>query len=223
MDDSVSSSRSAQLALLGGAAFAVLLMSGLLMQAVATGGAEEESRNEVVARYSDGGNELLVEVGALLIGLGVAFALPFLASLHRVLRSIEGDRSVLPTAAVAGGVVMLVMLCAASVATVAAFSSYDFYEAYQVDPDVVLLMQSVSFSALGYALVGGSVFVASTSIAAFETRVMPRWMGVGGLVLAAVCLFGEWALMLFLPLPLLLTWTAVASALLLVSERRTRR
>ena len=206
-----------------GLVFATLCAVGLVLQALAFGGAEEESRNEVVARYSDGGNELLVEVGALLIGLGVAFALPFLASLRRVLRSVEGDRSVLSTAAVAGGVVMAVMLCAASVATVAAFSSSDFYDAYQVDPDVVLLMQSVSFSALGYALVGGSVLVAATSIAALGTRVMPRWMAYGGLVLAAACLFGEWALVLFLPLPLLLTWTAVASAFLLVRERRTGR
>lgn len=212
----MSGSRFERLAAAGGAVSAVLLLAGLLLQAVAVGGAEDESRAEVVARYSDGGNELRAEAGALLVGLAVASLLPFLGSLRATLRPREGERATLPTAAFAGGVVLAVMLMASAASTAAAFSSYDFYEAYQVDPSAVLLMQTVSFSTLGFALVGGGVLVGATSLVALRARLLPRWLAVAGLPLSLLLLVGELALILFVPVPLLLLWTFGVSVLLVV-------
>lgn len=218
----MSGSRWTRLATIGGAVSAALLLAGLLMQAIAVGGAEEESRDEVVARYSDGGNELWAEVGALAISLAIAALLPFLASLRAILRSVESERALLSTAAVAGGGVMASMLGVSTSSTVAALSSYDFYEAYEVDPNVVLVMQSVSFHALGFALVGGGVLVGSTSIVALRTALLPRWLAIAGLALAAILVFGEWALFFSFPVPLLLLWMLVVSVLLFGRERRVR-
>jgi len=216
----VSGSRWERLAAAGGALFAPLIVAGLAMQSVAVGGVEEESRAEVVARFSDNGNELWVEVGGLLVGFALFFVLPFLASLRVLLRSAEGEGAVLSTTAVAGGAVMATLLASATAINIAAFSSYDYYDAYEVPPDTVLLLQSVFFYLQGFALVGGGVLVGATSVVALTARLFPKWFAIAGLALAALCMSGTWALFVFLPLPLLLLWILVVSVLLVVRERR---
>jgi len=216
----VSGSRWERIAAAGGAIFAVLLIAGLAMQSIAVGAVENESRAEVVARFSDNGNELWVEVGGLLVGFAVVFVLMFLASLRVSLRSAEGETAVFSTAAVAGGALMATFLAAATAINVAAFSSYDYYDAYEVPPDTVLLLQSVFFYLQGFALVGGGVLVGATSLVALKARLFPKWLAIAGLALAAVCTFGTWALFVFVPLPLLVLWILVVSVLLVVRERR---
>jgi hypothetical protein len=211
---SASSPRAQRLAAAAGAPSACLLLAGIVLQGLAFDGAGDESSAEVVARYSDGGNELLAHVGALVAGFGVALALPFLAALRDALRFQTREQGVVATAASAGGLLMVAMTAASMAVTEAAFSSYDAYDAYETDASTVLLMQSVSFYALGFALVGGAVLAGSTSIVAMKTRLLPKWLAVAGLVLAAVCLFGSWALIVFVPLPLLLVWVLVVAVLL---------
>jgi hypothetical protein len=194
--------------------FPLLLIAGLLLQGLAVGGAEEESREEVVARYSDGGNELLAEIGALVVGLAIACALVFVASVRAWMCSVEGERGVLATAALAGGTLMGGLLAVSTAANVAAFSSYDFYDAYETDASTVLLLQSVAFYALGFALVGGGVLVGSASIAALRARRLPRWFAAAGLALAAVLVLGEWALFFTFPVPALALWLLLAGVLL---------
>jgi hypothetical protein len=195
--------------------FAPLMLAGLLAQTLAVGGAEDESRQEVIARYADGGNELLVHVGALLVGFAVVCGLPFFAGLRGAARRAEEDApAVMSSAAFAGGVVLTVLAATASAVTLAAFSSSDYYEAYEVDPDVVLLMETLSFSALGLALVGGAVLVGATSVLALRTGLLPRRLAIAGLPLAGLLAFGEWAMWLTFPLPLLLIWVLVVAVLL---------
>jgi hypothetical protein len=206
--------RSQRLAAAAGLPSACLLLAGIVLHGLAVDGAGDESRAEVVGRYSDGGNEVLVHVGALVLGFGVALALPFLAALRDALRLQRGEHGLLATAAFGGGLFMAAMMAVSVAVTEAAFSSYDAYDAYKIDPSTVLLMQSVSFYALGFALVGGGVLVGSASIVAVRTGLLPRWLAVAGLALAAVGLFGPWTLIVFVPLPLLLLWTVVVALLL---------
>lgn len=207
----------------GGAVFALLYGAGFALHGLAAGGADEESRAEVVARYADDGNELRIHLGGLLIGFSIVFLLGFLARLRGTLRELEGERAVFSTAAVGGGLVIAMLVAVSAAVTIAAFSSSDFYDAYRVDPDIVLLMQTLSFTALGYALVGGAVLVGTTSLVALRTRLLPRWLSVGGLGLAVVLAFGEWALFVPLPLPLLLLWLFAVSVVLSGRERRARQ
>lgn len=212
-----------RVAAFGGAVFVLLYAAGFVLHGLATGGAGEESRAEVVARYADGGNELWIHLGGLLIGISIVFLLPFLARLRATLRELEGERAVLSTAALGGGLVIAVLVAVSAAVAIAAFSSSDFYDAYRVDPDIVLLMQTLSFTALGYALVGGAVLVGTTSIVALRTRLFPRWLSVGGVGLAVVLAFGEWALFVPIPLPLLGLWLFAVSVLLGARERRERQ
>lgn len=215
-------SRSDRVAASGGAAFALLYAAGFVLHGLASGG-DEESRAEVVARYADGGNELRMHVGGLLIGFSVVFLLPFLGRLRAALRESEGPRAVFSTAAVGGGLLLAALAAVSAAVGIAAFSSSDFYDAYRVDPDVVLLMQTLSFAALGYALVGGAILVGATSVVGLRTGFLPRWLAVAGLVLAVVLAFGEWALFVPLPLLLLLLWLLIVSVVLEARERRAGR
>lgn len=207
-----------RLAAAGGAIFAVLYAAGFVMLGIA-GGEGDESRAEIVARYSDEGNEIWALVGGLLVGFAVFFVLPFLASLRATLRAVEGEKAVFSTAALAGGVVMAVLFSVSATVTVAAFSTYDAFEGYRVDPEAVLLLSSISFYGWGYAVVGGGVLVGATSVVALRTRLLPRWLTLAGLVLATVLMFGHAVLFVFIPLPLLVLWVLVVSVLLVVRER----
>lgn len=211
-----------RLAAAGGAIFAVLYAVGFVLHGLASGTSNDETRGEVVARYADEGNEALVHVGGLLIGFAIVFLLLFLGQLRRALRRVEGAGAALSTAAFAGGVLLAGLAATSAAVGIAAYSSGDFYDAYRVDPDVVLLMETLSFTALGYALVGGAVLVGATSVVALRTRLFPRWLALAGLVLAAVCAFGEWALFVPFPLAALLLWLLVTSVLLVARQPGAR-
>jgi hypothetical protein len=210
------------LAASGGAIFALLYATGFVMQGLAAGGGEQgdESRAEIVARYSDAANEVSALLGGLLVGVALFFVLPFLATLRATLRAAEGERAVFSTAALVGGVLMAALFAVSGATSVAAFSTYDAFDAYRVDPDAVLLLSSLSFYALGYAVVGGGVLVGATSVVALKARLLPRWLAASGLVLAFVLMFGHAVLFVFLPLPLLVLWVLVISVVLFVRARR---
>ena len=212
------------LAASGGAVFALLYATGFVMQGIAAGGGEEggESRAEIVARYSDAGNEVWALLGGLLVGVALFFVLPFLATLRATLRAAEGERAVFSTAALVGGVLMAALFAVSSATSVAAFSTYDAFDAYRVDPNAVLLLSSLSFYGLGYAVVGGGVLVGATSVVALKARLFPRWLTVSGLVLAVVLMFGHAVLFVFVPLPLLVLWVLVISVVLFVRTRRAQ-
>jgi hypothetical protein len=215
------SARWERLAAAGGAIFAVLYAAGFVMLGIAGGGGEvDESRAEIVARYSDEANEVWALLGGLLVGVAVFFVLPFLASLRATLRAAEGEKAVFSTAALVGGVLMAALFAVSAAVSVAAFSTYDAFEAYRVDPDAVLLLSSLSFYGWGFAVVGGGVLVGATSVVALRTGLLPRWLALAGLVLAAVLMFGHLVLFVFLPLPLLVLWVLVVSVLLAVRERQ---
>ena len=211
-----------RIAAAGGAIFALLFGVGFVLHGLAAGSDNGESRAEVVARYTDGGNEALAHMGGLLIGFALIFFLPFLGRLRQALREVEGGRGVFSTTAVAGGAVMAAMAAVSAAVAIAAISSSDYYDAYQVNPDVVLLMQTLSFTAVGYVLVSAAVLVVATSIVALRTGLFPRWLGIAGCALAVVCAFGEWALWVTLPLLLLLLWLFMISTALVVRDRRPR-
>ena len=212
----------ARVAAAGGAIFAILYAAGFVLHGLASGSSNDETRAEVVARYADEGNEALVHLGGLLIGFALVFLLLFLGRLRAALRRVEGGPAALSTAALAGGVLLATLAAVSAAVGIAAHSSADFYDAYRVDPDVVLLMETLSFAALGYALVGGALLVGATSLVALRTGLFPRWHALAGLVLAAVCAFGEWALFVPFPLAALLLWLLVTSVLLVVRQPRAR-
>lgn len=202
----------------GGAAFAALLFSALLLFSLDEVGGGI-SRADVVATYSDGSTELRKEIGATLVGFAIVCLLFFLGSLRDAVRAVEGERSVLSSAVFAGGVVMAVLLGVSAALETAAVSTDGFFEAYDVDADIPLVLASLSVWTLGFAIVGGGVLVGATSLAALRTDLLPRWLALAGLVVAALAFFGETTVAFVFPVMLVLLWVLIASVLL---ARRSR-
>jgi len=199
----------------GGAVFAVLLITGLVLAEMGMPGSDA-GREEVLVHFGSDRTELRQEIGATLAGFAVFFLLPFLSSLRSTLRAHEGGRAILSTAAFAGGLVMAALLLVSSALVTAVSSTAGFFDAYRLDADTPLLFSALSFWLQGYALVAGGVLAASASLVALKTRVLPRWLAIIGIVLGVVGFFGESAMALFVPFPLLMLWILVVSVVLVV-------
>jgi hypothetical protein len=196
-----------------GAAFAVLLLVGFALQD--TGASSPSvSTAEVVSSYSDAGTELRKELGATVVGFAVFFLLVFLGSLRSTLRRAEGVDHHLSSAAFAGGIVMVVFLGASAALETAVASADGFYDSYEVDASTVLAFSTLALWALGFAMVGAAVLVGSASLLAWKVGLLPKWLAIAGLVVAALGFFGESTAALVVPLILAAAWLLVVSVIL---------
>ena len=196
-----------------GLVFAVLFVAGFALQD--TGALTSDvSTDEVVSRYSDGDTELRKELGATVIGFAVAFLLVFLGSLYGTLRRAEGERRLLSTAALAGGVVMAVFIGASAALETAVPSAEGFYDNYEVDPGTVLTFATLALWALGLAMVGAAVLVGSASLLAWKAGILPRWLAIAGFPVAALAAFGESTAAFVVPVVLVVAWLLVVSVTL---------
>ena len=147
------------------------------------------------------------------------FFLLFLGVLYGVLRRGDGDdaRGVvgagLPAAALAGGIVFAALTAAGFTVEILYPAALQRFGA--LEPDAALVLASLTLSAwlYHYCQVGTSVMVLATSVAALGTGVLPRWLALGGFVVALLTL-------LHFLLPLVaalvgLAWVATVSALML--------
>ncbi len=140
---------------------------------------------------------------------------------YGVLRSAGNDTrgvvgSGLPAAALAGGIVFAAL-------TAAGFTVEILYPAVlqrfgALEPDAAFVLASLTLSAwlYHYCQVGTSVMVLATSVAALGTGVLPRWLALGGFVVALLTL-----LHFLLPLVAALVgllWIAAVSVLMLLGN-----
>ena len=149
-----------------------------------------------------------------MIGFALVFLLVFLGSLHGTLRRAEGERRLLSTAALAGGVVMAVFLGASAALETAVPSAEGFYDNYEVDPRAVLTLATLALWALGLAMVGAAVLVGSASLLAWKVGILPRWLALAGFVVAAIAAFGESTAAFVVPVVLVVAWLLVVSLIL---------
>jgi hypothetical protein len=203
-----------------GALFALLQIAALLLFSI-DAVRSDTSRADVLATYTDDAAEARKEVGATLVGFGAVCLLFFAARLRDALRIAEGERAVLSSAAFAGGVGMAVLLCASAALETAVSSAAGFFDAFEVDADSALLLASLSVWTLGFALVCGAVLAAATSLAAFKTALLPRWLAIAGFVVAALGVFGETTAVFVVPVMVLLAWVLTVSIVLTAATERT--
>lgn len=170
--------------------------------------------------FTDRLDEFVLYNGVLAI-FHVFFFLLFLGVLVGMLREAEGTGSVLSSAALAGGIVFISLSAAGFAAevlipaTVARFGEVDAVES--------LALASLALASWLYHFcqAGASVLVLATSLTALGTGILPRWLGLAGLLVALLTL-------LHVLLPLVaalvgLTWIAVVSVVMMVGvgARRT--
>lgn len=209
----MSDSRSEQLAAGAGILAAALFVVGFVLVGVDSA-MSDETRAEVVATYSDDATNSRQALGVLLTGLGGVCFLPFLSYLRLTLRRTVSDTSILPGAAFAGGVLLVGGLVTGTVLS-AAVSAGSYFDAYRVDPDLAMTTVAAGFYFNGFAAMAGGVLIACAAVAAYRTRLLPRWLTVLGLVVAVASvpagLLGMWIMVESV-------WLAIAAGLL---ARRT--
>jgi len=145
---------------------------------------------------------------------GIAF-LWFMGALRDKLG--EREDQFFATVFLGSGLLLLAMLFAAA-AVVGAIIT-----AFHVAPEALVHSATFHFGrGLAYALLNiylvktASVFMITTSTIALYTRLTPRWIAIGGYVIAGVLLFGshyfDWSLMVF---PL---WVLLVSIFILIDK-----
>ncbi len=137
--------------------------------------------------------------------LPVPFFLLFLGGLFGVLRRAEGGSGALAMVSVGAGIAMAMTwpfgLLLAGVGTSIVLQGGDAATAWAFDGMAPLSLALSSFPR--------TVFLAATSAVLLEDRLVPRWVGWSGLVLALVSLIGTATLVVGDLFPLLMLGTLI--------------
>ena len=130
--------------------------------------------------------------GALLIGNGLSFIfaafffLWFLGVLHGVLRSAEGEHSGLSSAALAGGVMFVVLETAGASVEIIHPVTTSRFENFQPDAQLAFVSQALSGWLYSFAWVGLAILLSATSLVVLGTGFLPRWLAWAGFLAALV-------------------------------------
>ena len=204
----------ARLGGIGGILFVVLFFRSYLTPPDAP--VPTSAPKDVVAYFADRQDGILLYNGLLLI-FAAFFFLWFLGALHGVLRSVEGGG--ISSVALGGGLVFITLVLAGAAVEIVYPATLARFENFRADAQLGFLSLALSGWMYRFALAGMSVFIAAASVVVLGTGVMPRWLGLVGLVA------GLFALLRFLiPLGgiLGLVWVLLVSALMLVGRAGRR-
>jgi hypothetical protein len=156
-------------------------------------------------------------VGAVLGPLSILALLVFIGHLYRVLRAAERPAARAATAALGAGLVMTALDVSSAMPSVAAVLGRD-----GLTPPVLRTLHAMNdagFVISGYVY---GIFVVLAAASAFNSRVLPRWLAGGGLVVGVLALVAGLAGIVdpggYVPVPFLLSlaWVALTSLLLAV-------
>jgi hypothetical protein len=198
---------------LSGIVFVVLMLTGAFF--VTDVPEADASAREISGYLADSGNHTRNVVGAYIWVLGGLAFLGFVSGLRGVLRRAEGDPGTLSSLVFGAGVVFTAVW-SASAATIAAVAyAVEFSDAPVTNPDLVRVLPQLGSLLLllggGFA---GILLVAATSILAFRTGVLPRWLAWLGIPVAIALVF-DVTYMNILPF---VAWVLVASIALFMRQ-----
>ncbi|MEX0781912.1 MAG: hypothetical protein WD557_04625 [Dehalococcoidia bacterium] len=197
-----------------GVVFAIATFTGLvlLLRGVAAG----DTNNEEAARWlNDSGHRAQMLIGAYLMCAGGIAFLVFSAALVRRLRSGGAPGLTVDTAQAAGVAFAALTLVAAIGMASGAYAVASNVEPKPVDPGAVRI------SSVGFAIwaipsaFAAAAFVSSVSVGALASGCLPRWLGLIGLLVALLMLFG----ILFLPSLAVLVWAVLVALVTLVRRQ----
>jgi hypothetical protein len=170
-----------------GIAFAVLLVSGVILVDPVSG----QSDQKFTEFYAERSNRIAVIAGMYLIALAGACFLWFLGSLRRVLLRAEGAPGTLSTVSFAGGIVFAAMLCAGGAAMGLVAASMSLGGEPQPSPEIGRLFTQLGYTLiLLFGMIAGIVLIVGTSVLALRTGVLPLWLSLAGFVAAGLSLLG---------------------------------
>ena len=173
------------------------------------------SAEEVISYFGASPGTFVLANGTLAV-FSTFFFLWFLGALHGLLRRAEGEDVGLSSAALAGGVLFIALSCAGYAAEVIHPATQLRFEEFAPNAEPAFTSLALSAWLYHFCQVGASVMICATSLIALGSGALPRWLALGGFVIALLTL-----LHVFLPLFAAisgLVWIAVFSALMLVGS-----
>ena len=187
------------------AAFAALLSGVGLDWSSATA-------QDIARVYDDPAIQFRESTTIEVFSLGIFFFLWFLGGLRSRLRSAEGAEGTASSVAFAGGLAAAAFFWSSNAASGAFTASLSFYQAFENDPQLAILLSSLSFQLLVVASVSAGTLIAAASVVALRSGVFPRWVAWAGFVAAAFALLGGIVGFGFIALPI---WVLLVSIFLL--------
>lgn len=207
--DEIRAGRYGRLGAAAGVAYAVVGFIGWSLLPI--GQVEPEDPADAIAREIVAARGR-ISAGILLTLFSLFFLMVFVAWLHRWLRKVEGEDGWLATLALVGGVLMIAMLSVVVLLSIAS----TVLEDYGGDPVMARTLLVLQWQAVAVAFVPTAGFVGGISLIARSSGVLPRWVAVTGLVIAAGLLIPPLA---FLPFLISSLWTGMLAVVLLQRHR----
>jgi hypothetical protein len=186
---------------LAGAVYVVFFVVGTILL-FSGSPAGDATPAKVIKWYSDSGHRHQVNIGWLLIGLGLFFFLWFVATLRTAVKSVEGDGILTAVVGMGGSVYVAVAFAADALNTGIRTMSDDTYR-HQVFPELIHAADDAGYvmHATGAAALGAMII--ALSLAFMWGGVWPNWAGwlgvaVGVLAIAAILFFTQWVFLLWI-------------------------
>jgi hypothetical protein len=202
---------------LAGAAYVVFFVVGtiLLFSGAPDGDAPPA---KVIQWYSDSGHRDQINIGWILVGLGIFFFLWFAATVRRAVMAVDGEGILTAVVGIGGGVYAAVAFAAVALNNGIRTMSDDTFR-HQVYPDLIHAANDAGYvmHATGAAALGAMII--AMSLAFMWGAVWPTWAGwlgvaVGILAIGAILFFTQW---------LFLLWILVVSILMFLRRIPTVR
>jgi hypothetical protein len=198
---------------LGGIAFTVLAIIGAIFL---YDGPQSSSPAKMTAWYSSSGNRAHINIGWVLVGLGLLCLIWFIAGVReRVAVAEQADApnaSFLSSLVTIGGAVFVAAgLCQIGIAAGIKTMSDDTYH-HQVYGGLIHAAGDASYIILAGSGIAMASMIFALALAIFAFGLLPRWVGWFGVVAGVAAIFS----LFFFTMLVWLLWIAVASVLLYV-------
>ena len=176
----------ARVAGLAGLAFVVLFVVGVVaLNAVP---APSASDDEILRFYESESMRLANLIGAYIVPFSAIAFLWFMAALRTLLVDPNEERSeTLSRVQLAAGILFVGGAFVAAAAVSAAAASIEFFDSSETDPDLLRQLPQLGYSIMFVLTIRmAGMFIAVTS--RLGRWLLPRWLTIGGYLLAAVLL-----------------------------------
>lgn len=186
---------------LGGILYVILFVVGTIVLFSGSPGGDA-SPAKVIQWYSDSGHRDRVNIGWILIGLGVFFLLWFIAALRRAVHRIDRE-GILTTVVTIGGTIYAALAFGAAALNAGIRTMSDDTFQHRVFPELIHAADDAGYvmHATGGAALGAMIIAAS--LALMGAAVWPKWAGwvgvaVGILAIGSIFFFTQFVFLLWI-------------------------
>ncbi|TML97603.1 MAG: hypothetical protein E6G03_02305 [Actinobacteria bacterium] len=186
---------------LAGAVYVVLFVVGTIVL-FSGSPAGDAAPAKVIQWYSDSGHRDRVNIGWILIGLGIFFLLWFIATLRRAVMAVDAEGILTAVVTIGGSVYAAVAFASVAVNAGIRTMSDDTYQ-HRVFPELIHAADDVGYvmHATGAAALGAMII--AVSLAFMWAAVWPKWAGwlgviVGILAIGAIFFFTQFLFLLWI-------------------------